>query len=357
MKICFFGDGQSIHVQKWCQHFYKTGNEVSLISFRKTEIPNINVYYVDVGPIKVAGGNWKVLLKAFQIKKLLKKINPDIFHAHYATSYGITAALINYKPFVVSTWGSDILISPKKSSLIRLLLRWAFKRASKITVVADHMLEDLFKLGVDQDKTAVITHGVDSSLFKVIKTEKNSNFTVVCTRNLEEVYNHKKLLKAFAIALKKDPSMHLKIIGDGSLKQDLIRYSEKKGIKEKVFFVGRINQKEMVGHLNQSHLFVSFSKSDGDVVSIVEAMSCGLPCIGSDIPANRLWISNNKNGFLVPLTEVDKLAESMLKAKRNYKELVTSSSKFNAEIIKGKGNWDSNMKKATKMYNSILKQL
>ena len=357
MKICFFGDAQSIHVQKWCQHFYKIGNEVSLISFRKKDIPNIDIYHVDVGPINPAGGNWKVLLKVFHIKKLLKKINPDIFHAHYATSYGVTAALINYKPFVVSTWGSDILISPKKSIMIRLLLRFAFKRASRITVVADHMLKDVFKLGVNQEKTTVITHGVDTSLFKELKKEKEVNFTVICTRNLEEVYNHKSLIRAFAIALKKDSSMRLKIIGDGSLKEDLIRFSEKKGIIEKVFFVGRINQKEMVVHLNQSHLFVSFSKSDGDVVSIVEAMSCGLPCIGSDIPANRLWISNNKNGFLIPLSEVDKLSESILKAKRDYKELVYSSSRYNAEIIKGKGNWDSNMKKVIEMYNSILKKV
>ena len=71
MKICFFGDAQSIHVQKWCQHFSKTGNEVSLISFQKNEIPNIYFYHVDVGPINAAGGNWKVLLKAFHIKKLL----------------------------------------------------------------------------------------------------------------------------------------------------------------------------------------------------------------------------------------------------------------------------------------------
>ena len=138
--------------------------------------------------------------------------------------------VINYKPFVVSTWGSDILISPKKSILIRLLLRWSFKRATKITVVADHMLKDVFKLGVNQEKIAVITHGVDTSLFKVLDKEKESNFTVICTRNLEEVYNHKKLIKAFAIALKKDPSMHLKIVGDGSLKEDLIINQKHDGI-------------------------------------------------------------------------------------------------------------------------------
>ncbi len=146
MKLCYFGDAQSIHVQKWCTYFSCIGNEVHLISFRKAEIPNVQVHYINIGLINVSGRNWKALLKFFKIRKLLKRINPDVFHAHYATSYGITAALVNFHPFVISVWGSDLLITPKKSIIIKKMLKWAFKRCDSVTVVADHMTSSLLSL-------------------------------------------------------------------------------------------------------------------------------------------------------------------------------------------------------------------
>ena len=50
-----------------------------------------------------------------QVKKLLLAIKPDIVNAHYASGYGTTARLVNYHPYVLSVWGSDIYLFPKKS--------------------------------------------------------------------------------------------------------------------------------------------------------------------------------------------------------------------------------------------------
>ena len=85
-------------------------------------IENVTTHFVDGGNINVVGGNWKVLLKFKEIKRLLSQIKPDIFHSHYATSYGITGALCGFHPYIITTLGSDVLISPQKSFIYKLLL-------------------------------------------------------------------------------------------------------------------------------------------------------------------------------------------------------------------------------------------
>ena len=86
MKICLFADATSVHSIRWCTHFHELGHEVHLISFKTNDIPSVQVHVVDAGPISVRGGNWKVLLSFRKVKKLLKQIQPEIFHSLYATS-------------------------------------------------------------------------------------------------------------------------------------------------------------------------------------------------------------------------------------------------------------------------------
>ena len=64
----------------------------------------------------------------------------------------------------------------------------------------------------------------------------------------------------------------------------------------------------MPQYLASSDVYVSTSLSDGVPNSLLEAMACGLACIVTDIPADRTWIENGKNGFLVPLSDAEALA-------------------------------------------------
>ncbi|MEN9523212.1 MAG: hypothetical protein RL065_1589, partial [Bacteroidota bacterium] len=147
MKICYFADAPSIHVVRWCKHFASLGHEVHLISFKQNTIENVTEHFIDIGDINVKGGNWKVLLKFGEVKKILKQIKPDIFHAMYATSYGITGALCRFHPYIITTLGTDVLITPNQSKIIKYLLKFAFKKADWITAMADHMKVAMEEMG------------------------------------------------------------------------------------------------------------------------------------------------------------------------------------------------------------------
>jgi glycosyltransferase involved in cell wall biosynthesis len=357
LKICYFANAESIHTIRWCKHFSSLGHEVHLISFKNASIENVKVHYVDAGKINVNGGNWRVLLKYRIVKAILKNIKPDIFHAQYATSYGITGTLCNYHPFVISAWGSDVLISPFHSRFVKLLLKYAFSQADRITVVADHMRDVLTKLNVDVRKVITISHGIDSSLFNAeTKKMPEDKFVITCTRSFEQVYNIFYLLEAFIEAQKNYSDMHLNLVGSGTLQKEIESFIEKKGIKKNVTLYGRVSQPEIVSILNRSHVFVTVALSDGDVVSLVEAMACNNFCIVSDIPANNYWIEHNENGFIIPLHNSVKFAQAIIETYRNYDDLITKAIPLNRKIIEERGTWNKNMKIAEAMYVKLVNE-
>ena len=99
MKICYLADAASIHTQKWAIHFASKGNEVHIISFRNADIQGAKVHFlknhgfISISPVASLLSKAGYILWTRKIKRLVKEINPDILHAHWATSYGLLAAL------------------------------------------------------------------------------------------------------------------------------------------------------------------------------------------------------------------------------------------------------------------------
>ncbi len=357
MKICFFADGESIHTVRWCKHFHTQGHEVHLISFKQVSIENIFVHFIDTGKITVSGGNWKVLFKYKKLKELLKQINPDIFHAHYATSYGITGAMAGFHPYIITALGTDVLISPNQSAAYKLLLKYAFFKADWITAMADHMKTVILKLGVSTTKVDVVSFGIDPLVF-------NSNtrdlplhqFVITSTRNFEKIYNLPHLLKAVAIAREQIPTLVLNIIGDGSLKDEIKNEIKTLKLEDCSRMYGKIPQPEIAKVLNNSHLFISVSLSDGNNISLNEAMACGTLPIATNIPANTQWIKDGENGFLVEINDVNNLAQKIVYCYKNYQKIQEFAEVMNKKIIQDKGIWSVNMSYVEKKYQQLAKK-
>lgn len=356
MKICFFADGESIHTVRWCKHFQSLGHEIHLISFKKVELENVSVYYIDTGKITVGGGNWKVLFKYREIKKILKSIQPAIFHAHYATSYGITGALTNYHPFVITALGSDVLISPKESAIYKFLLKFAFKKADWITAMAEHMKVAIKNLGIPVSKIDTVPFGIDPFIFNNHKRAlSKAHFVVTSTRNFEKVYNLPHLLKAIALVKKQIPELRLNLIGDGSMKNEIIAEIADLEIADITTLYGKVPQPQIADVLQQSHLFISVSLSDGNNISLNEAMACGAFPIATNIPANTQWINHGINGFLVEINDVNTLAQLIVNSYQNYDNLQQKASEINQKIIFEKAIFSKNMTFVEEKYKQLIR--
>jgi L-malate glycosyltransferase len=354
MRICYFADGESIHVVRWCRHFASLGHEVHLISFKNVNIENVQTHFISSGNIAVSGGNWKVLLKFRKVKKLLGKIQPDILHSHYATSYGITGALCGFHPYVITALGSDVLISPKRSALYRYLLKFAFSRADWITAMADHMRNAMIGMGVQAKKTDTVPFGIDPAIFHDRgRTLPSDRFVITSTRNFEPVYNIPHLILAVALAKKEIPSLHLNMIGAGSKRSEIETLIAENNLSECVTFFGKVPQTEIAETLRHSHVFVSVSLSDGNNISLNEAMACGTLCIATEIPANTQWINDGENGFLVRIDDVKGLADKIVNSYSDYERIQQKAVPLNKKIIAEKAIWKNNMEKVEEKYKSL----
>ena len=122
MKLCFIADGLSLHTQRWVNYFADRGHEVHLISSRFT--PGYEGYDTRIIKhplIRLLPRIWKVsgylsgLLWLFQVRRLVRIIKPDIVDAHFVTICGYLGVASGFHPLILTAWGSDILVAPKKN--------------------------------------------------------------------------------------------------------------------------------------------------------------------------------------------------------------------------------------------------
>ena len=190
-------------------------------------------------------------------------------------------------------------------------------------------------------KITAIPTGIDVDFFESVKPSpellKNLNihpndFVIICVANLHPNKGHRYLLQAFeklhtsSSIVSNNPeesytqkkNIKLLIVGDGderdNLKQQVADYQSRKNI----FFLGRRN--DVPELLKISHLFVLPTLFEGMSNAILEAMTCSLPIVTTDIPENRILIKDKKTGILIPTKSSDGIARAIQEILNNDHE-------------------------------------
>ena len=354
LNICYLSDAPTIHTQRWVQEFARRGHRVSVISFRPYEIEGVNVINIDQW--KFAVGLEYVFL-APRVRQIIKELHVDILHAHYCTSYGFVGAASGIHPFVVTAWGSDVLISPEKSILYRMLVRWVFDRADLVTSMAEHMTIHLLQRKyVKPDKLITLPFGVDTNQFHpghMENVHNGSPYLVLSTRRLDSVCDISTFIQAIPLVLKVVPQARFVVASEGPLRQELEVLATRLNIGNQISFAGWIPQEELPRLLAKSDIMVSTAYSDGNNVSLNEAMACGAFPIATDIPANREWLESGKNGLLFPPGDWNALAENIINA-LHKPELRREAAKSNWEIVKSRASWSASMTRMEQQYHRLF---
>jgi glycosyltransferase involved in cell wall biosynthesis len=139
-----------------------------------------------------------------------------------------------------------------------------------------------------------------------------------------------------------DSPIRLHMANDGELAADLQKTTAQLHLDERVIFLGRIDHAQMARALRAASLYVSMSLSDGTSLSLLEAMACGAFPVVSDIPANREWITDSVNGYLVPVRSSQVLAQRLGEA-WNRPELRQTAAEYNWALVREKGDYRKNM--------------
>ena len=134
--------------------------------------------------------------------------------------------------------------------------------------------------------------------------------TILAVGRLHQQKAYDILLQAFSRFIHDFPEWRLAILGDGPLKNDLHRLSEQIGIHHYVQWYK--NVKNVDAFYRAATLFVLPSRYEGMPNALLEAMSCGLPCIVSDgSPGPLELIEHKKSGYVVPVENIEALHQAM----------------------------------------------
>lgn len=315
MKICYLGDANSIHTKKLCYFFRNKGYDVSVISLNDGEINGVKVYSMEMKIENQGSSISKIryLKNIMKIKKIIKDINPDILHAHYATSYGLIGSLSKYKPYIVSVWGSDVYDFPKKSFIHKEILKYNLKKADLVLSTSKVMAEETNKY---TNKEIIITpFGVDINKFKPNKAIKENNGEIVIgtVKTLEDNYGIDYLIKAFNEVINRNKNLNLKlrIAGKGSKETKLRNLCKEFNIEERVEFLGFVDQKEVPNVFNSFDIAVFPSIFESFGVAAVEAEACGVPVIVSDVGGLMEATSPEYSSLVFKKKDVNDLVEKI----------------------------------------------
>jgi glycosyltransferase involved in cell wall biosynthesis len=318
MTILLLADIGSSHTEKWALGLASRGIKVGLFSFNHTHqkwyegMENIDLLFQANEPNPGVTFSQKILYFRFlpKLKLILKRFKPDILHAHYASSYGLIGALSNYRPFIVSVWGSDIYSFPKEGLLKRKILQFVLKKSDVICSTSWAMAGEMSLY--TSKKAHVIPFGVDTDRFRRKVVQRSTPIVFGTVKALENVYGIDRLLISFAkfLHLTKSDAVLL-LYGSGREEDNLKILARNLGIAESVSFKGFVSGDDLITAYQNIDVFIALSRSESFGVAVLEASSMGIPVITSNVGGFMEVVSNDETGYIVDGENLEQIVGKM----------------------------------------------
>lgn len=381
LNIVHIGWANSIHVERLMRWFAKRGHSISIITNNPKKIPRVKVYNIrrkpDSRPRRERykdfyfNVNWKWfyrLNEIVRIRKLVDEVSPDIVHSHSLWYPGYLGVYIRGYPFVITVFDGDILWKKDDIDIYtRLRTKWALRKADLITGESEELMNACIKHGADRKKVHVTRGwGVDLTKFNCngdkveIKRELGlpvDKKIVLSPRNTAAFYNLDKIVKAIPKVISKVKDVYFVFIWHGhnaNKENQLKNLTFQLGVQEYIKIVGFVNYDKVALYHKASDVMVSISQYDSGPVALQEAMACRDVPVISNLPSVREWIIDGWNGILVDPSDVDQIADSIIRLLKND-QIRKRFVEKNLKLIQEKGDQDYWMEKLEQMYYSLLK--
>ena len=354
MRLCFIVDSNSIHSCKWVGYFVKMGHEVHVLSTGETRIPGTKFYCLF--------NRWPPVFRFFprlaKIRKIVAEIKPDLVNGQ-PLGLGFYALLSGAKCVTAGAWGSDVYITGK-SRLGRWHIGHVLKNADLLTADSQDLKNEMVLQGADPSKVMLVTHGVDSKMFRPGSVEPlkeklgfKGKKVVLSARYFEPPYDLQGIAEAFPQVLKKVPNAVLVYLGKGGLEEELRALVKRLGIEKKTVFLPPVKYSEFPNYLKLADAYVSASVYESTSISLLEAMSCGLAPVVSDLESNVEWIKDGRNGLVFKRRNRAQMAEKIICALLNPKKM-KAFGEINRRMICEKSEYDHEMRKVEHSYEKLI---
>ena len=278
-----------------------------------------------------------------ELRKIIYEYEPTVIQVHQANSYALIANLANKRkfPLILTTWGSDVLLLPKRNLFYKMLVKYSLRKSDYLTANANFMAEAIKKL-VDRP-VLVANYGID---YKGITLPINKEKIIYSNRFHTELYRIVEIVNGFSKFVKNHPDWKLIVAGNGPLTSELKSIVKEKCPANSVEFVGFVSSNINKENYLKSTIWVSFPISDGTAISLYESMGYGCIPVTSNLPATKEVIKHNENGIIVD-NDLEKGFEQALTLE------LEKVQELNQKIIIKTATKDVNKVKFESIYNEI----
>lgn len=294
----------------------------SSIPFRlNTYHPNIHFHEVEVNQYAVFKHPPYDLTLASKIAEVAARENLDIIHAHYALPHAVCAYLAKQMlkrdiGIVTTLHGTDITVLGYDPSL-KDLIRFAIEASDRVTAVSTALAGETYDLIKPDKKIETIYNFIDERLYLKKNTESikekhgilPDEKVVIHVSNFRKVKRVKDVIRVFR-NIAANTKAKLLLVGDGPEKCVAWQLVEKYGLQDQVLLLGNQDRVEELYSISDLKLLLSEKESFGLV--LLEAMACGVPCIGTNIGGIPEVIKDQVSGFLVEVGDIQAASEKAL---------------------------------------------
>jgi len=308
------GGGQQLALDEAIGLSKKPGYEVSILCIgkkedniftQKAEKNNITVSYIG----KADGTSYSAMWKT---TRFIKKAKPDIVHTHLlALPYTLPAAKFYKKIRFFHTVHS---IAEREAGRMAKFERYAYKHTNFIPIgISDYCAKticDFYVLAANM--VPIVYNGIDTKRFSCTKeySERKGTLKIISTGRFESVKRHTWMVEAFSEVIKTGIDAKLVFLGDGELRPEIEACIKRLNLEDRVILKGVTKQVEK--ELNEAHIYLLCSEFEGLPLSVLEAMSCGLPVVATKA-GGTVDIVNESNGILCDIDDKKQIADALIR--------------------------------------------
>jgi len=331
------------------------GHEIHFISssipFRLNRIYH-NIYYhqVEVNQYSVFQYPPYDIALASKMAEVANREKLDLLHVHYAIPHAVCAILAkqmsNRELKIVTTLhGTDITVLGYDPSLIDAI-KFGIEKSDIVTAVSNSLIDQTNELINPDKQIETVYNFIDDRIYRKndashLKEEfeiKENEKVVIHVSNFRTVKRVQDVVKAFAKIQAALPAKLL-LVGDGPEMTLICKLVRKLQIEDRVLFLGKQESLEELYSISDLMLLLSEKESFGLVA--LEAMACGVPCIGTNVGGIPEVIQDGQNGYICELGNIDEISSkgiTLLTDQKLHKQfsrqaVETVHLKFKAEQI------------------------
>ncbi len=304
------------------------GHDVHIVSYlrpvRVTEAkPRVHFHEVPITRYPLFQYPPYTLALATKLATLSREHPIDVMHAHYAIPHAVSAYLAKQmlgdrSPKIVTTLhGTDITLLGLDETFYEIT-RFSLLQSDGVSAVSAYLARETEERFCTECPAEVIYNFVDPERFTPAKFDPQLRAKYACPdealighlSNFRWVKRPQDVVKTFHRIAQHIPAQ-LMMIGDGPDREQTERVADQLGLRARVHFLG--SDQDVEALLPQLDLFLLPSEQESFGLAALEAMSCGVPVIATNVGGLPELIEPGESGYLFPLRDVEAMAHQAIK--------------------------------------------